>query len=230
MRLTQYGMREIIIATILAWTLCALFVWAALGLTPWLWPLADLPLLVWLFVIWFFRDPDRTVPDGAGLFVSSADGRVADVTPIGADSELGRDGVRIGIFMNVFNVHVNRIPCDGQVQDVQHRPGQFLDVRNPAAREKNESTTIRLIHTHKGWEYPVVVRQIAGLVARRIVTSLEIGQTVTRGGRFGMIKFGSRLELLIPHELLGAVSVKVGQRVKGGQTVLAVAREEQTDG
>ena len=230
MRLTQYGIREIIIATVLAWSLCALLAWAALGLTPWLWVLADLPLLVWLLVLWFFRDPERTVPDGEGLFISPADGRVADVTSIGAGSELGCEGVRIGIFMSVFNVHVNRIPCDGQIQDVLHRPGQFLDVRNPAAREKNESTTIRLVHTHRGREYPVVVRQIAGLVARRIVTSLEIGQTVTRGRRFGMIKFASRLELLIPRELLGEVSVKVGQRVKGGQTVLAVVREEQTNG
>ncbi len=230
MRITQYGIREIRIATVLAWSLCALLVLAALGLTPWLWPLADLPLLVWLLVVWFFRDPDRTVPDGEGLFVSPADGRVADVTSIGADSELGCDGVRIGIFMSIFDVHVNRTPCDGQIQDVLHRPGQFLDARNPAAREKNESATIRLIHTHNRQEYPVVVRQIAGLIARRIVTSLEIGQTVTRGGRFGMIKFGSRLELLIPRELLGEVCVKVGQHVKGGQTVLAVAKEEQTDG
>ena len=229
MRITPYGIREVLIATILAWTLCALFALAALGLTPWLWVPANAALLVWIWVIWFFRDPDRTIPDGEELFVSPADGRVADITCIGPDSELGRNGVRIGIFMNVFDVHVNRIPCDGQIRDLLHRPGRFLDARNPDASEKNESATIHLIHTRNGREYPVVVRQIAGLVARRIVTSLEIDQTVTRGQRFGMIKFGSRLELLIPRELLGEVCVKAGKHVKGGQTVLVVAREEQTD-
>ncbi|MDP6545218.1 MAG: phosphatidylserine decarboxylase [Phycisphaerae bacterium] len=228
-KLTRYGLKEIVIATVCSLVLCVVLLafaqllplWATIaGLTP--------VLTVYLWVLWFFRDPERTVPQGEGLFISPADGRIADITNIGPESELGRDGVRIGIFMNIFNVHLSRCPIDGTVESIAHRPGAFLDVRDPHASERNESTTIRLRYEHQGAEYPVVFRQIAGLVARRIVTDLAPGQPVTRGQRVGMIKFGSRLELLVPAELVSKVCVEVGQISRGAKTVLIESAPGET--
>jgi phosphatidylserine decarboxylase len=171
--------------------------------------------------LWFFRDPDRVVPQGPGLFVSPADGTVSDITQIGPESELGRPGVQVGIFMSVFSVHVNRAPCDGAVEFVTHKAGAFLDARDPAASCRNESATIALCYQSDGQAYRVIMRQVAGLIARRIVTDLAKGASVSRGQRVGMIKFGSRCELLLPAELAGRVLVKVGQQVSAGSTVLA---------
>jgi phosphatidylserine decarboxylase len=221
MKLTRYGIREIIIATVLCWGLVAMAVyWAGRAGWPVLFGSA-VAILVWLWVLWFFRDPERTIPTGAGLFVSPADGLVADITPLGPDGPLGRPGLQIGIFMNVFNVHVNRMPCEATIQRITHRPGTFMDVRDPVAAERNESATIELTYSHGGMDYPIIVRQIAGLVARRIVTDCRAGLGFSRGERFGMIKFGSRLELLLPSELAGEICVETGQRVRAGATILA---------
>ena len=214
--LTRYGRRELAVATAAA--ACAAVV---LG---WLfWPAAAAPVALWAWVLWFFRDPPREVPDAGGLFVSPADGRVSDITPVGPESPLGLDGVRIGVFMNIFDVHVNRSPCDATVRRIEHCAGAFLDARKPAASERNESATVHMTHVHNGLEYPVVVRQVAGLVARRIVTDLSEGQDISRGRRIGMIKFGSRLEVLVPRGLVGRVCVSCGQRVRAGLTVLLTA-------
>lgn len=220
-KLTRYGLKEIVIATACSLVLCVVVLAFSQPL-PWWAPVAALTpvLIVYLWLLWFFRDPDRKVPQRDGIFVAPADGRIADITNIGPDSELGRDGIRIGIFMNIFNVHLSRCPVDGTVESLEHRPGAFLDVRDPHASERNESTTIRLEYEHQGAQYPVVFRQIAGLVARRIVTDLTQGQSVTRGQRIGMIKFGSRLELLVPAELVSKVCVEVGQISCGAETVL----------
>ncbi len=228
--LTPYGRREWLAATAVAVVGCA-----ALGVLAWrvgwLCLLPGVPIvLLWLWVVWFFRDPQRVVPDGPGLFVSPADGTVTDVTPVGADSPLGAEGVRIGVFMSIFDVHVNRAPCDGHVESVEHRDGVFLDARKPEAAFRNESTTIRLTHALHGTDYPVVVRQVAGLIARRIVTDLREGQAVRRGERMGMIKFGSRLELLVPRALAGAVRVAVGDRAVAGRTVLVAALAGPSEG
>jgi phosphatidylserine decarboxylase len=220
-KVTRYGLTIIVIATLAALGMCGV-VFALRRFLPW-WAMIALlapDLVIYFWVLWFFRDPERTVPRDPGLFIASADGRIADITNIGPDSELGRDGVRIGIFMNIFNVHLSRCPVDGVVESIEHRPGLFLDVRDPHASERNESTTIRLKYMHRGDEYPVVFRQIAGLVARRIVTDLTQGQSVTRGQRVGMIKFGSRLELLVPTELVSKVCVDVGQISRGAETIL----------
>jgi len=220
-KVTRYGLKIVIIATVLALGLCAA-VLAFVRFLPWWATVAILApdLVIYFWVLWFFRDPERDVPQDPGLFISPADGRIADITNIGPDSELGRDGVRIGVFMNIFNVHLTRCPVDGVVESIEHRPGLFLDVRDPHASERNESTTICLKYDHQGVEYPVVFRQIAGLVARRIVTDLSEGQAVTRGQRVGMIKFGSRLELLVPAELVGTVCVNIGQVSRGAETIL----------
>jgi phosphatidylserine decarboxylase len=222
-RLTKYGRRELWAATAVAVAGCgALGVMAALMGRLCLLPIGPIVLL-WLWVMWFFRDPDRNVPEEPGVFVSPADGVVADVTPIGPDSALGVDGLQVGVFMSIFSVHVNRSPCDGRVEGIEHHAGAFLDVRKPQAAWQNESTTIRLACDFGGRTHRIVVRQVAGLIARRIVTDLAKGQTVRRGQRIGMIKFGSRLELLVPRELVGEVRVAVGAKAVAGKTVLIAA-------
>ena len=221
--LSKHGLRTIVVATIGLGLLCVLAAWGALRVSAVLWIVATMPAVVWLWTLWFFRDPDRTSPEGEHRFVSPADGIVADITPVGPDGRLGCEGVKIAVFMSVFDVHVNRSPLGGQVDRIEHKKGSFLDVRDPLASERNESTTIYLTHTCCDEEYPVVVRQIAGLLARRIVTDISEGQTLLRGQRIGMIKFGSRLEFILPSTLIGEIRVGVGDRVTAGQTVLVEA-------
>jgi len=217
LRLTRYGRRE--------WALASVVLAAATGLALWRFrPLALLPAALWAWVLWFFRDPVRPSPDQPGLLLSPADGRVSDITPLGPDSPLQTDGLRVGIFMSVFDVHVNRSPCRAAVESVVHRKGTFLDARDALARERNESATIRLRWAAPGGPAAVVVRQVAGLLARRIVTDLAVGQELSAGQRIGMIKFGSRVELLAPVDIVGQVCVQVGQKVRAGQTVLMTAR------
>ena len=227
MLITKHGLKEVVTLTIVLLGICAAGFWLAVTVCPWAGFISALAMIVWGWVLWFFRDPTRNTPTEEGLFISPADGIVADITPLGPESKLAENGVQIGIFMNIFNVHVNRIPCDGQIEDIAYQKGAFLDVRDPNASERNESATIRMTIAHKGKNYTVIVRQIAGLVARRIVTDLKKGQTVTRGQRMGMIKFGSRLELLLPQELVGEVCVSIGQRVLAGETILVKCKQEE---
>ena len=228
-RLAKYGRREWGLISVLAVGLCAaLAVLAWRRGWPWALPIVPVAAL-WGWVLWFFRDPDRAGPQEEGLLLSPADGRVTDVTEVGPDSPLGTDGVQVGIFMSIFDVHVNRSPCDGQVRGIAHHDGTFLDARDPRAWEHNEAATITMTHNAGGRERTVVIRQVAGLIARRIVTDLAEGQTVRRGQRIGMIKFGSRVELLVPAELVGEVRVGVGDRALGGQTVLIAAPKESDD-
>lgn len=220
MRLARDGYRELLIATVVLLGLAGAIL-ALLGPRWYALALAAVPAVVWVWAVSFFRDPDRVPPAEPGLFVSPADGVVTDVTPIGPDSELGEPGVRIGVFMSVFNVHVNRAPCEAVVVDVAHNRGRFLDARDPQASELNESVTMRLDYPHGGRAYRVVVRQIAGMVARRIVNRAAPGQRLSRGQRIGMIKFGSRGELLLPQALAAEVRVRPGQKVFAGRSVLA---------
>lgn len=227
-RLTTYGRREWLACTAATALLLVGVGWLAWSVHPLL-AAAGAPLLAaWGWAMWFFRDPERPTPGEPGLLLSSADGIVADITPIGAGELLGRPGVRIGVFMNVFDVHVNRAPCDAEVVGTHYTPGTFLDVRHPDAAFRNEAATTRLAVDHGGERHTVAVRQIAGLIARRIVTDLAPGQKVRRGQRMGMIKFGSRVELWVPAELVGRICVGVGERTLAGRTVL-VATPDRTD-
>jgi len=178
--------------------------------------LTAVPVLLALFFLWFFRDPPRTIPQGAGLIVSPADGKV-DVAEWIETPEGGR--LRITIFLNVFNVHVNRVPVGGVVEHVEFREGQFLNAMRPDSAVHNEQTLI----TVDTGSYKVSFKQIAGLLARRIVCNLKVGDRVERGQRMGLIKFGSRTDVLLPAE--AKLWVKKGQRVTGGKTVLAVMPE-----
>jgi phosphatidylserine decarboxylase len=173
---------------------------------------AAIPALLAAFFMWFFRDPERTVPSDRGALVSPADGKVTDISEIVHD---GRRLTRISIFLNVFDVHVNRSPVAGVIRSARYQEGKFLNAMDPACADCNEQNTV----TVEGKEYTVVFKQIAGLLARRIVFTKKVGDTVERGERVGLIKFGSRTDVFFDPS--GRIGVRVGQHVKGGSTVLA---------
>lgn len=175
--------------------------------------LVALPVLLACFFLWFFRDPRRTIPTEPNAIVSPGDGVVTE-----ADWVETKQGsrLRLSIFLNVFNVHVNRTPVAGIVTVCEHRKGQFLNAMNKDSAQLNEQTLIVI----DAGEYEVGFKQIAGLLARRIVCNLKVGDRVERGERMGLIKFGSRVDVLMPAE--ANLKVGKGTKVKGGSTVLAV--------
>jgi phosphatidylserine decarboxylase len=195
-----YGLSLLAVAIVLAW---------ATG--NWAWSIA--PVLLAAFFLWFFRDPERTIPTGPGLIVSPGDGLVTETASI-ATPEGPRQ--RISIFLSVFDVHVNRSPIAGVLTGVRYQKGQYLNAMNPASADRNEQN-IAMVRGEDGVE--ITFKQIAGLLARRIVFKLREGDTVERGQRVGLIKFGSRVNVLLPAQ--AELRVRVGQRVKGGESVLA---------
>lgn len=188
-------------------------------LACWWWYLAMLPGIVLALVIWFFRDPPRRVPQDPGLVVAPADGTIVEVTPLEHHEFVDGPAVKIGIFLSIFNVHINRSPVAGRVIKLHYEPGLFLDARNPDSRMLNENMWIGL-EADEPPHHRLVVRQIAGLFARRIVCNLKPGETVGRGHKFGMIKLGSRTELILGKEGLELLT-SVGQKVAAGRSVLA---------
>lgn len=213
------------------WRFIAVAIVAA-GLLFWLgWtPLGWVALVVAAWITYFFRDPWRVTPSRAGLVVSAADGVVvaADRVPPPKELDMGEAPMtRIGVFLNVFDVHVNRIPLGGRVKKLAYTKGKFLNASLDKASEENERMAIRVASTDGP---DVAVVQIAGLIARRIVCNLTEGQEVATGERLGLIRFGSRTDVYLPADW--APLVVKGQRVIGGETVLADAtsREMQRDG
>ncbi len=174
--------------------------------------------VLWLEVVFFFRDPERTIPADPAAVVSPADGLVTHVDEVDDPDFPGGRAFRIGIFLSIFNVHVNRIPRGGRVVGLRYFPGEFLDARNPECPARNEQLWIDL----EGGGPPRLMRvkQISGAIARRIVCWLKLGEEAAKGERLGMIKFGSRTELLMPAGVPMDVLVKVGDTVHGGSTVL----------
>lgn len=214
--LTRHGFREMLIGS-----LVLVVVAVVLGYYVWL-PVSLLvvPVLIWLFA--FFRDPERKLPGEQHAMVSPADGTVSDVMDLPHHDLLGGPCVRVGIFLSVFNVHVNRSPCDGRVIKVIYKEGKFINaMRHDDASSDNESNTVVL--AEPAGERPIaVVKQIVGLIARRIICTVSEGNLVARGDRIGMIKFGSRTELYIPKSLDPQVKVTVGQTVRGAADVIAI--------
>jgi phosphatidylserine decarboxylase len=193
---------------------------ATVLLTLTYWYLAALPGIVFLLVVWFFRDPPRRVPHEAGLVVSPADGTITEVADVDHDEFIGGPAVRIGIFLSIFNVHINRVPTRSRVIRLKYLPGSFMSATRPESTRLNENMWIGLEE-----EAPphrrMIVRQIAGMFARRIVCGLRPGEVVERGHKFGMIKLGSRTELVVPKEAGLMVEVRPGRRVSAGSSVLA---------
>lgn len=186
----------------------------AAALVVWLlgWPWAIVPVLLAVFFLWFFRDPQREIPAGAGLIVSPGDGLVTQTVQI--ETPEG-PRTRISIFLSVFDVHVNRSPITGTITDIRYLKGKYLNAMNPASADENEQNCV----TVRGEGCEVVFKQIAGLLARRIVFIPKVGDAIGRGERVGLIKFGSRVDVVIPIE--AELRVEPGVRVKGGASVLA---------
>lgn len=188
-----------------------LFTFIAAGAgCPWT---AALLFLLALFVTWFFRNPQRRTPVNPRQLISPADGRVIRIEEVSDEGRTGGSFLKVSIFMNVFNVHVNRVPCSGEILSIKYKPGKFLSANLDKASALNERNTI-LIRSDEGRE--VMTVQIAGLIARRIVCWLREGMKVKKGERLGLIRFGSRVELFLP---VGSIlSVKVGDKVRAGET------------
>jgi phosphatidylserine decarboxylase len=177
------------------------------------------------FLLLFFRDPDRkadreTIP--ANVMLAPSDGTVTDVTRVD-DPRVGGPAIKVSVFMSVFNVHVNRVPCEAKVTNVEVKPGEYLDARNLEASRRNKCCDMTLeVIPQAGVDLPktMVVRQIAGLVAKQIICDAPIGETFKPGQRFGMVRFGSRTELIVPANPEPTILVKPGQKVQTGETVL----------
>jgi phosphatidylserine decarboxylase len=208
--MAEYGGDEFLIATIS----CGL----AAFVLNWFHPLLPiLPLIPYAIIVWFFRDPNRSGLQDAELMLSPADGTVTDITELEEPDYIRGRAMRIGIFLSPFNVHVNRVPCDGVVEFSRYRAGEFLPAYNPQAPERNESITLGLA-TRLGFR--IIVKQVTGVLARRIICEARLGDELKRGERYGMIKFGSRTELYVPIEAYAGSSVTLGDKVRGGETVL----------
>lgn len=187
----------------------------AAALLIWLtsWPYAVPVVLLGAFCLWFFRDPERQIPQTVGAVVSPGDGKVTDVSAVNSG---GVPQKRISIFLSVFDVHVNRSPITGVIREVRYQRGKFLNAMGASSAEENEQNIV----TVEGEGHTVVFKQIAGLIARRIIFTRKVGDHVARGERVGLIKFGSRVDVLVDSN--ANIQVKVGDRVRGGASVLAL--------
>ncbi len=169
-----------------------------------------------LFTTWFFRNPSRTIPQGDSLIVSPGDGTVVAVEQEFEHRYLKEPSIRISIFLNVFDVHINRMPVSGVLQDMVYHPGQFMRANLPGASTGNEQNALMLRRSDGA---RILCVQIAGLLARRIVSWVVPGEQVAKGERFGLIRFGSRMDVYLPHQ--STIRVDIGDKVKGGSSILA---------
>lgn len=208
--------REGLVFVAIAAALTAGAFWLALSRrTLPFWILALALLVVALWVVYFFRDPERTGPRGEQLVISPADGRVVMITEVEEPAFLKSKAIRISIFMNIFNVHVNRYPLSGEVAYLHYNPGKFLNAASEKSSLENEQMSVGI----QSGERRILVRQIAGLIARRIASYARMGDSVTQGERMGIIRFGSRVDVFLPTD--AKVVTKLGDTPSAGTTVLA---------
>lgn len=179
---------------------------------------AALPFLLTLFMLYFFRDPERGTPSDNNAMIAPADGCVVQIREIIEDEITNEKMIEVSIFMNAFNVHVNRVPCEGTVKDVKHYSGRFRAAWSEEASKANEHITM-LFHTVHG---NIVIRQVAGLIARRAVCRVKPGDTLKQGGRFGIIKFSSRVDIFLP--LNTEIKVKLKDKVKAGESIIGLIK------
>lgn len=182
--------------------------------------LTIIPIVLILFILYFFRDPYRNIEFDEKTFLSPADGTVMDITDIHDDTFIKGDAKKVTIFLSVFNVHINRAPIKGEVSYTSYRPGKYLPAFKPHASEENERNTIGIENEHT----KVLVHQITGLIARRIVCFSKEGDFLNQGDKFGLIKFGSCTELIVPSNV--EIKVKKGDVVRGGTSILGVINNE----
>jgi phosphatidylserine decarboxylase len=219
--------------TFARWGIPTLF-WATLVLAWGVWLLPEgvarwcgiaVAVFCWLFTLAFFRNPHRTPQGDERCLTAPADGVVADITEVDEPEFLKGRALRIGIFLSVFDVHVNRSPVAGEVAYATYTPGKFLDARHPDVSHENEANTLGIVAADNvASGLKLLVRQLSGLIARRIICTHGIGDQLARGELYGMIKFGSRTELWVPLSYPHTVKVQVGQRVKCGETIIVELR------
>ena len=216
--LTKYGWPQVVTFPAMIIAIMAVCLLAPLPVWVLCWLEAIFAVvLIWIFS--FFRDPKRTIPQDKNLLLSPADGTVTDIETIAENDFIGAPAVRIGVFLSVFDVHINRAPCGVKVEKIIYKKGKFKDARDAQAGRVNESNDLYLVRT-EGPADKLIVRQISGAIARRIVCEAKEGQNLTGGQKFGMIKFGSRTELYIPAGDNVKCLVRVGDKVKAGLTPL----------
>jgi phosphatidylserine decarboxylase len=211
----RWGLAEL---QLMGWPLLVLAILIGWPGPPWCYG-AIVPLVLLGLVVYFFRDPHCAIPTDPDAIVSPADGVVAEVTELEHYDFIDGPAVRIGIFLSIFNVHINRAPRDARVVAMHYKPGEFLNALNPESAIRNEFMWIGFEDAQRP-DVRMAVRQISGLLARRIVCALRPGQAIRRGEKFGMIKLGSRTELILPRDAV-RVETAVGQVVKAGSTILA---------
>jgi len=215
MPFARWGWREL---NLYGWPLLLATVGLALLTWPWGF-VAAIPGGLLFLLFYFFRDPRREIPEDLRAIVAPADGRVVDVTALEREDFIGGPAVRVGIFLSIFNVHINRAPLAGRVVEMLYQPGKFLNAMRPESADENEFMWI-------GFEQPepprrrFAVRQISGMLARRIVCPLQPGQTVARGEKFGMIKLGSRTEVILPADAVD-IRVRPGDKLRAGTDIVA---------
>lgn len=229
--ITRYGLPQaaiyplVIAALIVGWFLAARWLAGRLNAEGF-WPQAAvwLPIaLLTVILIWilsFFRDPERTVPSEANLILSPADGKIVKIERLEKAEICDGPALRFEIFLSIFNVHLNRMPCAVEIENIIYKPGRFVDARRPDCSQINESNAIQMRRLNPPLD-TLLVRQISGAIARRIVCDLRVGQTCAAGQRFGMIKFGSCTELIVPLRDNLVCVAQVGDDVKAGITILA---------
>lgn len=217
--LTKYGLPQVAVYPGLCILIMAAFAAGAVKI-PALWIAVAIFGIILIWALSFFRDPKRVISTDEKLLLSPADGTVSDIEEVDEPNFIGGKAKRIGIFLSVFNVHINRTPCKVRIENITYRPGKFINAMNKNCGKVNESNDIGMTRLALPSE-KLLVRQISGAIARRIVCDAERGQEFTGGAIFGMIKFGSRTELYLPAGSLAKIKVKIGDKVNAGITVLA---------
>jgi phosphatidylserine decarboxylase len=199
-----------------------IFAWLAAGQSGWLagllWLLSLTAAVLTSLIVWFFRNPRRTIPTDRHLVLAPADGTISDIEPIEFDEYIGGPALKVGIFLSIFNVHINRAPVACRVIGLKYQPGKFLNALRPESARENEQVAV-MIEAELN-NRPMIIRQITGAIARRIVCWIKPSDKLAAGEQFGMIKLGSRTEIVVPQEAGLEVLIRKGDKIKAGTTVL----------
>lgn len=224
--LTKYGWPQVVIFPAGVLLLMAVFAVISMAFLEY-WAIIAIEGILFVVLIWilmFFRDPDRSCPADEDLLYAPADGRITDIEKVEENDFIGQPVLRIGIFLSLFNTHINRAPCNVRVERITYKEGRFRNAMNPQSGRVNESNTLGLVRMEPP-EDKLIVRQISGAIARRIVCGTSVGQELTGGQKFGMLKFGSRTELYVPIREEVKCLVRIGDKVKAGLTPLVKYEE-----
>lgn len=216
----RVGLAELWLVSGSFFALAAGFAWAAVRFSPIFWAITAAALFLGACIVWFFRNPRRPIPQEPGLIVSPADGKIVHIEELPHDDFIGGPAVLIGIFLSVFNVHINRTPIAARVIGLRYRKGKFLNALRPESARENEQLAVRIEENCAPYRR-MIVRQITGAIARRIVCWVKPGDELAAGEQFGMIKLGSRTELVFPREAGLEIVARLGESVKAGTSVLA---------